>query len=177
VSGASDRGAPADPATIGWVVRPHGLAGEVVIEPAGRGAAAPAIDSSAWLCGAWRRVRRLFIDNKGRWVIAFEGIGDRDAAEALRGAEVAIDAAELPPLEEDNYYIHDLVGCRIEDVSGIELGEVVGVVSGPQDLLEIDRGGERCLIPMARDLLREVDIEGRRIVIDAPAGLEEATRG
>ncbi|MGD8331685.1 MAG: ribosome maturation factor RimM [Acidobacteriota bacterium] len=174
--GASVRGAPSDPAIIGRVVRPHGLAGEVVIEPAGR-TAAPAIDSAAWLGGAWRRVRRLFIDNKGRWVIAFDGIGDRDAAEALRGTEVAIETSELPRLEQDNYYIHDLVGCRIEDVSGNELGEVVAVVSGPQDLLEVARGSERCLIPMARDLLREIDIEGRRIVIDAPAGLEEATRG
>jgi 16S rRNA processing protein RimM len=176
VSGGSDRTAPSDPAVIGRVVRPHGLAGEVVVEPAGR-AAAPAIDSVAWLRGAWRRVRRLFIDNKGRWVVAFEGVGDRDAAETLRDAQVVIDAAELPQLEQDNYYIHDLVGCRIEDASGSELGEVVAVVSGPQDLLEVDRGGERCLIPMARDLLREIDIEGRRIVIDAPLGLEEATRG
>lgn len=177
MSGASDRGAPSDPAVIGRVVRPHGLAGEVVVEPAGHATAGPAIDTKVWLQGAWRRVQRVRIDNKGRWMIAFAGIGDRDAAESLRGAEVSVDAEELPRLEQGNYYIHDLVGCRVEDTGGNELGEVIAVVSGPQDLLEIEYDGVRSLIPMARDLLREIDIEERRIVIDAPAGLADATSG
>jgi len=174
VSGAAGRAAPEDPAAIGRVVRPHGLAGEVVVEPRGH------LDVEAlpelWIADSWRRVRRARIDPKGRWVLALQGVDDRDAAEQLRGAEITIDAAALPAPEQDSYYIHELVGCRVEDGDGNQLGTVVAVLSGPQDVLEIESSGERSLVPMARDLLREIDIDERRIVIDAPAGLSEVTR-
>lgn len=173
---ASRAGAPSDPAIIGRVVRPHGLAGELVVDPADVRVAACEPDATVWVNQAWRRVIRCRAGNKGRWVVALEGIVDRDAAEALRGSDVVIEADELPELDPDNYYIHDLVGCRVEDERGTTLGEVVAVLRGPQDLLEVELEGRRSLVPMARDLLKEIDVQERRIVIEAPAGLDEATR-
>lgn len=173
--GAAGRGAPTDPATIGRVVRPRGLRGELVVEPAHRSAPPCEQGASLWLGDRWRRVAGCRIDNRGRWLLLLEGVADLEAAEALRDAELITEAAELPELEQDDYYIHDLIGCRVQDVRGDDLGEVVGVVRGPQDQLEVARDGRRALVPMARALLREVDVEGRRIVIDAPAGLIEAT--
>lgn len=104
------------------------------------------------------------------------GVGDRDAAEALRGEEIAVAAADLPELAGGRYYVHDLIGCRVEDPAGADLGEIVGVVGGPQDWLEIEQDGERSLVPMVEPLLKEVDIEARRVVIDPPPGLAEVTK-
>lgn len=173
---ASGAGAPSDPAVVGRIVRPHGLAGELVVEPADVRVATCEPGARIWIADGWRRVSRCRLDNKGRWVIALEGVADRDAAEALRGSDLIIEAGELPELAADSYYVHDLVGCQVEDEHGAALGEVVAVIRGPQDLLEIERGGRRSLVPMARDLLKEIDVRQRRIVIDVPAGLDEATR-
>jgi 16S rRNA processing protein RimM len=176
VSGASERGAPADPAIVGRVVRPHGLAGEVVVEPVDSSPVSLEPGSIFWLDDRWISVTRSRVANRGRWVIALEGVADRDAAEELRGAELVVETDELPELESGHYYIHDLVGCRVEDTAGDDLGEVVAVVPGPRDWLEIERDGQRSLVPMAKALLKEVDLQERRIVIDPPSGLAEATR-
>lgn len=165
---------PSDPALVGRVLRPHGLAGEVVVEPVGAAAACQPGDRF-WMAGDWRRVTRCRFDSKGRWLLGLDGVSGRDAAEALRGAELLVEADDLPALEPDSYYVHELIGCRVENADGSELGEVVAVVPGPQDLLEIERGGRRSLLPMARGLLKEVDLTGRRIVVDMPPGLDEAT--
>lgn len=175
--GPSARRAPSDPAVIGRIVRPHGIAGEVVIELLTPDADSYAPGAELFIAGGWRQVARCRIDNKGRALVALGGVTDRDAAEALRGAEVTVDAEELPALAADRYYVHDLVGCRVADVAGNEIGKVVAVVNGPQDMLEVEHRGTRSLLPMARDLLREVNVGERRIVVDAPPGLLDLTRG
>ena len=176
MGGASERGAPSDPAVVGRVVRPHGLAGEVVVVPMDPSTASFEPGNTFWVINRWVPVTRSRVDNKGRWVVALAGTADREAAEALRGTELVVEADELPELESDRYYIHDLVGCRVEDRAGEHLGEVVAVVPGPRDWLEIEHHGHRSLVPMAKALLQEVDLEERRIVIDAPPGLAEATK-
>ena len=170
------RGAPADPAVVGRVVRPHGLAGDVVVEPVDPSSAACAEGSEAWLAGSWRRVLARRPDNKGRWIVRLHDVADADAAESLRGAELMIEATELPRLEAGRYYVHELVGCSVRDTGGRRIGEVVAVVPGPQDWLEVEHAGGRSLVPMVRALLKKVDLGERCIVIDPPAGLVEATR-
>lgn len=177
MSGPSARRAPPDPAVIGRIVKAHGINGEVVVDLLVPETARCEPGAEIWIAGAWRTVTRCRIDNKGRALTALEGIFDRDAAEALRGAEVAVDAEDLPALAADHFYVHDLVGCRVEDLAGNELGEVVAVVNGPQDLLEIEHGGERSLLPMARELVPYVNVDERRVVVDVPDGLLETTRG
>ena len=175
MAGVADRPAPSDPAVVGRVVRPHGLAGEVVVAPADSGSVQFEPGTRLWLAGRWREVVKSRVHN-GRWVVRLGGVGDRDAAEALRGEEIVVEAADLPELASGRYYIHDLVGCRVEDPAGADLGEIVGVVAGPQDWLEIEQDGERSLVPMVEPLLKEVDLEARRVVIDPPAGLAEVTK-
>ena len=80
MSGAADRGAPSDPAVVGRIVRPHGLAGEVVVAPVDASPVSFERGSIFWSDGRWLAVTRARVDNKGRWVIALEGIAHRDAA-------------------------------------------------------------------------------------------------
>lgn len=98
-------------------------------------------------------------------VARFGGISNRDGAEALRGALVEVERADLPALEEDEYYHADLLGLPCVDGEGAELGHVVAVENfGAGDLLEIELvGGNRSLIPF-RDGI--ADLDGGRIIID-----------
>jgi len=93
------------------------------------------------------------------------GIADRSAAESLRGALVEVDRADLPPLDEGEYYHADLIGLRCYDRDGAEVGKVVAVENyGAGGLLEVERrGGKRSLIPF-RDGI--ADLEDGRIVLD-----------
>jgi 16S rRNA processing protein RimM len=109
--------------------------------------------------------RLLFVRDGGKSAVArFEGVGDRSAAEALRGSLIEIDRADLPPLEEGEYYHADLIGLPVVDREGNAMGEVTAIENyGAGDLLEVERDGKRSLIPF-RDGI--ADLESDRIVID-----------
>ena len=99
-----------------------------------------------------------------RPIIRLSGVSDRDAAGDLRGEPLLVPAGEL---QEGEFLIVDLVGCRVPGV-----GEVVGVVPAPScDLLEV--GDDRVLIPLISDAVKRIDTDGRLIEVDhAFLGLE-----
>jgi 16S rRNA processing protein RimM len=107
--------------------------------------------------------------------LGLEGVADRSAAEALRGAGVWIEAAELGELEPGEYWAYQLVGCEVEDASGRRIGRVREIAdTGAQDVLVVDGdGGAQHLIPAVRGWWREVDLGRRRIVVELPPGLLE----
>ena len=95
-----------------------------------------------------RQVRDL--RDGGKTAIArFDGVADRNAAEALRGTLVEVDRAALPPLEEGEYYHADLVGLPCVDAAGEAVGTVAGIENfGAGDLIEVELpDGKRSLIP------------------------------
>lgn len=107
--------------------------------------------------------------------LAIRGVERREDAVALRGRLVMVDAASLEALGEDDYYWHELIGCRVET----EAGDAVGCVrelwqTGGHDVLVIDaEDGRQILVPTARSIMKQVDLGDRRIVIDAIPGLLE----
>ena len=98
-------------------------------------------------------------------VARLEGVGDRTAAEALRGQLVEVDRTALPPLEEGEYYHADLIGLPCIDREGRPVGTVIAVENfGAGDLLEVElANGKRSLIPF-RDGI--ADLEDGRILVD-----------
>jgi 16S rRNA processing protein RimM len=112
----------------------------------------------------------------GRLVLKFAGIETRDAAEALKGLEVRLPESERPDPPAGQYYLSDLIGCRIQSVDGKELGEVTGWhdFGGPA-LLEVGGDGG-LLVPLVPEICRDVDVAGRRIVVELPEGLEDLNR-
>jgi 16S rRNA processing protein RimM len=106
------------------------------------------------------------IKDGGKTAIArFEGVSDRTAAEALRGSLIEIDRADLPPLEEGEYYHADLVGLPCVDEEGNALGTVASVENfGAGDLLEVElQNGKRSLIPFREPIAR---LDAERIILD-----------
>lgn len=101
------------------------------------------------------------------------GIDGRDEAEAFSGQQLWGPKSTLVPLSEGEYYAFQLVGCGVEDQQGHAIGIVREIVeTGAADLLVVvDAAGVEHLIPAREPLLIEVDLEARRITIDAIPGL------
>lgn len=118
-------------------------------------------------------VDRLQEGPRGLLLLGLAGIGDRDAAEALHGAKVALRREQLPPLSDGEFYLADLLGCAAVTPSGEPLGTVVEVGdNGAQALLYLEDGLERFHVPAVAPFLR--DFDGERLVLDLPDGLREA---
>jgi 16S rRNA processing protein RimM len=100
-----------------------------------------------------------------RYLVRFESVGERAAAEALRGTELSAEPLEAP----GTLWLHELVGCVVRDAAGTELGRVETVESNPaSDLLVLESGG---LIPVR--FVTGHDPSGRTLDVDIPDGLLE----
>lgn len=142
----------------------HGVKGEVRLKLFSENAESLAVQKKLYVGGVERRL--LSIRDSGKTAVArLEGVGDRSAAEALRGSLVEIDRTALPPLEQGEYYHADLVGLSAVDGEGRVIGTVVAVENyGASDLLEIElQDGKRSLIPFKQGI---ADVEGDRVVLD-----------
>lgn len=95
------------------------------------------------------------------------GIEDRDAAEALRGAELFVPRSALPPPKDGEFYWVDLEGLRVENLDGVDFGKAAFVFSnGANDVLVV-RGDRERMIPWLRpDFVRELDFDAGCILVD-----------
>jgi 16S rRNA processing protein RimM len=115
----------------------------------------------------------------GQWVLKLKGIASRDAAEALKGAEVLVDPEQVALPGQDEYFTADLIGCAVVTMANAPVGTVTGVLdTGAQPLLEVRRNGagdlgDEVLIPLTEDIVKEVQLDRRTIRIDPPPGLLE----
>lgn len=170
-----------DMITVGRIVRPHGIRGEVVVASetdfgADRFRAGSIVAVLREGNAEPVRIRGSF-PHQGRWVLALEGVKSIEEAEALRGSDLKIPAGERMPLESGAYYAHDLVGCRVETADGSVVGVVRRLDAGPgTPLLAIEGPFGEVLVPLAADICRRVDVGAKVIVIDPPEGLLELNR-
>jgi 16S rRNA processing protein RimM len=158
---------------VGVVAGAHGLRGEVSVQnrsdnpdrwsPGGtvlRQNGAPlTIEASR------RHGRRL--------LVKFAGVADRSAAEELRGVVLVVPESWLPDLADGEWWAHQLEGCEVRTASGRVLGVVNEVIPNPANDLwvAIDDEGRETLVPALADLLIDVDVEARTIVVDDVPGL------
>jgi 16S rRNA processing protein RimM len=121
------------------------------------------------------RLRRAVEHKHAIMVLTLAGVNDRNAAEALRGTEVYIRQQDAAPLEEDEYFLHDLPGLQVETTAGEALGTVSEVLeTGANDVLVVKReSGEEVLIPMTREVVKALDLAAKRVVIEPIQGLLE----
>lgn len=156
---------------VGRIGKAHGILGEATIEVRTDEAedrfaigAVLETESHGNLTVASARV------HNGILLLSFDGIEDRNAIEALRNellyADVDIDA---PGIDEDDYHVLQLIGCKAYLVDGDEFGEVTEVLNLPgQDVLVIKSESGETLIPFVRQLVPIVDIKARRMTVIPP---------
>lgn len=163
---------------VGRIARPHGIRGHVIVTPD------TDFVEDRFQTGAtfWTRSDRgnevLTVNSarlqNGRPVIGFEGFEKIEAVERLAGLELRVPEDSLLPLDAGAYYVHDLVGCAVETISGEPVGEVKRVEGGAgASVLSVEGRRGEVLVPLAADICVEVDIGGRRIRINPPEGLLE----
>jgi 16S rRNA processing protein RimM len=155
---------------LGVVGRPHGVRGLLHVhsytaDPASLAEYAPLLD-----------------DRGGRWTLAWRGDGvaqltdaqgrtvaDRTAAEKLTNTRLYVERDRLPPPDEEEFYLSDLVGLAAIDRGGAELGRVLTVHDyGAGTSIEIARAGQPLLVPFTRACVPEIDVAAGRLVVVLP---------
>lgn len=113
---------------------------------------------------------------KGQLIARIKGVGDRTAAEAMKGLELHIPRSSLPKPADDEFYHSDLVGLQAVSLDGEILGTVSAVEDfGAGDVLEVSGGPYKGLVvPFTKGVVVDVDIEAGRLSVDPPLGLLEA---
>jgi 16S rRNA processing protein RimM len=181
---------------VGAIGKAHGIRGEVLVtvrtdEPEARftagsvfttevlrdrrvstGTAAPAPREP------YRVPEKLTLESvrwhQGRLIARFDGVDDRDVAEALRGVLLQVDSATVdPPDDPDEFLDHQLVGLRVEAPDGTLLGSVTRVDHAPaSDLIVLAKAdGGTALVPFVTAMIPTVDLAGGRMIADLPEGL------
>jgi 16S rRNA processing protein RimM len=161
---------------VGHIAKPHGTRGELYVAPLtdhpdtvfapghelllGDEEGALAADAPSLVVDSARSFKRGVL-------VAFRGVADRAAAEALARRYLLLPADAVPPRD------HELLGMAVETASGQPAGVVREVFeTEPHDLLEVvDDDGRSRLVPFAARIVRSIDRDGRRLVIDPPEGL------
>ena len=128
------------------------------------------VNYSPWIIEQGDELKTLGVSGRsqGKNVIArLEGCEDRNQAEALTGCRILINPAQLPRLQDGDYYWSDLIGLRVESLQGEALGVVASILeTGADDVLVLSGDRERLIPFVIDDIVHEVDIERQRMVVD-----------
>ncbi|MCI0636679.1 MAG: ribosome maturation factor RimM [Actinobacteria bacterium] len=110
---------------------------------------------------------------KDRLLVRFEGIGDRTQAQALQTSLLVVPVSASPELPEGSWWDHQIEGCTLETDTGRRLGTVREVIHTPANDVwaAVDDAGVKTLIPVLKDVVVGVDVEGKRIVVREIPGL------
>jgi len=158
------------PVLLGAVVGAHGIKGEVRVKtftlaPENLGAYGPLTTDD----GRKLSVTALRSTKPGEAIVRFEGVPDRNAAEALKGKQLSVPRDALPAPEADEFYHADLIGLEVQDTQHTALGTVRAVHNfGAGDVLEIETpAGTTELFPFNSDVVLNVELPVR-IVVEPP---------
>jgi 16S rRNA processing protein RimM len=162
---------------IARIVRTRGNRGEVLADLYTDFPARFNLLTEVWLVFADGRRLHLALENtwehKGRAVLKFARTDTISAAEQLVGAWVEIETGEAVVLPEGTYYDHELVGCKVVDCGGQELGTVKEVLKIPGNDQLVVHGSTEFLIPAKEGICVEILVDEKRILVDLPEGLIE----
>ncbi|MPZ80501.1 MAG: ribosome maturation factor RimM [Actinophytocola sp.] len=164
---------------VGRIAKAHGIAGELAVDvhtDAPDERFAPGAVLNARLRD--RTVRTLTVStvraHATRLLVRFDEVPDRTVAETLRGAQLLVSAADMPPSEDpDAFYDHELEGLVAVLTDGTEVGTVREIARSPggELLVLVLPDGTEALVPFVREIVPEVDVKGGRVVLDPPEGL------
>ena len=168
---------------VGQVVAAQGLKGEVRILPASDFPQRFTEPGSRWLRRRGHNEQEVQLlsgrqlPGKELFVVRFEGINDRTAAESLVHQEFLVTADDIPELEDGEFHVRELQGLSVRlEAEAEPIGVVVDLHHGGNDLLEIElkADGRRCLVPFVEAIVPQVELDEGWLLITPPQGLLDA---
>jgi 16S rRNA processing protein RimM len=165
---------------VGVIRKAHGIRGEASIEPWTDSVDRfEDLEHVTLVSPDEKETREVALEgvriHAGRALLKFAGIDTPEDVQALHGWTIEIPESEARELEEDEYFLHDLVGLTLIDANGKDHGVVTEVSEGGGGLLlTVKRGDGRVFdVPFAADLCTEIDLERKRMVVALPEGLDD----
>jgi 16S rRNA processing protein RimM len=163
---------------VAKIIKPIGIRGEVKIQ-----LLTDEINRLSHLTSVWigkqqqaateHKILRVRQDVK-QCLAALQGIETIEAAESLRDQFLFVSQDETVPPKEGRYFVDDILGCEMATQKGEQVGTIVDVLTLPgNDLWVVRNGQKEILIPAVKEIVKEVDVKRKRIVIDSPEGLIE----
>ncbi len=160
---------------VGVISSVHGVHGECKVYPT-------TDDISRF-----RKLKKVYIEEPGRGrilevehvkffnnmaICKFREIDDPESIQKYRGCDLMIDREDAVPLDEGEYFIADLIGCRVIDEDGNDLGECAELFpTGANQVMDVRGGAKDFLMPYIRQCILKVDIEDRKIYVRMLDGL------
>ena len=163
---------------VGRVVRAHGFRGAVKIFSYGDtlGSLKPGdcLYFKSESDSFYKPLRILKVQRQKRlWIVHFREVTTEEQARAMMGVEIALPADKLPDTEEGEYYYFQLIGLQVETKEGIQVGKITGIMeTGAHDVYMVTTdSGREVLIPAVAEIISEVNLERKKMIIDPPKGL------
>jgi len=161
--------------SIGQIINTHGFRGEVKVFPL-------TDDISRF-----EKLKEVYVEENDGLVkykvesikflrstaaVKLEGIDSEQAANKLRGSYIKVDRKSAVKLPKDSYFICDLIGLEVYDEKGLLIGTVKDVLqTGSNDVYVIESSGKDILIPALKDIVKKIDLENKKILVEMPEGL------
>ena len=112
--------------------------------------------------------------HQSKWLTKFAEIESRNHAEEFKGSRIFLDDSELKPLEENEIFYHQLIGCEVITLEGQCIGQIDGIIeTGANDVYIVKKDEKELLIPATQEVVRSKNIEERKIHIQPLPGLLE----
>ncbi len=161
---------------VGLITTPHGLRGEVKVELHTDFPERFAPDVVVYLgTDLVETTITAARPHQGQYLLQFSGVEDRTQADALRGVWIFVPEEEAVELEEDTYFVHEIIGLSVQTVGGELLGTVDQVLfTGANDVYVVATPGENrreILLPAIDEVIKEVDLDKGILVVELLPGL------
>jgi len=164
---------------VGVIRKPHGVRGEASVEPWTNSPdrfeelTSVTLVSPDEASTREARIERVRVHGD-RALVKFAGIDAPEDVDPLRNWTIEIPESEARELEENEYFLHDLVGLTLIDAEGREQGRVIEVYEGGGGiLLQVQRGDRKFDVPFASEICTKIDLQSKTMTVNLPDGIDE----
>lgn len=161
---------------VGTILNTHGIHGEMKLMPEGNDLERFQSYDRLFIADNSRAFHLEFArQNRSVYIIKLREFNDINEIIGFKGKDVFIDEEALPPLQDGEYYIHELIGCDVFDKKLGPIGNIIEVLTHTANdvyVIQSNSHGE-IMIPAVKEFIRSIDIENRRIEVELIEGMIE----
>ena len=151
---------------IAEVLKPQGIRGEIKVKTFTDAPENVKAFKTVYIDGNPYKILSFRVGSDGAAYLGLRGVPDRNAAELLRGKTIEGERDDGPILDEGQYYIVDILGLSCQTEEGEELGVVTDISNFSSDIYTIEKAGKKILFPAVKGVIKRVDLENKKLVVD-----------